>query len=308
MKRDVIVAGELFVDLIMGGFEFWPEPGKEAFAREFHREIGGGAAITACGLAQLGMRTSLLGVVGEDAGGWMVEQMSRRSVETRDIHFDANEPTGFTVAVTAPGDRTFLTYGGANRGLRAALMRAALEKHFLHTRHVHLACAPDLDTAAELLRHIHNSGCTVSLDVGWQEKWLSDSRARDLLPLIDVFLPNELEARQMTGQQDAAACLREFQAAGAGIVALKLGSQGSALLSSGEVLFVKAPEVTPIDTTGAGDCFDAGFLSAWLNGDSPETCLRAGNICGALSTEAYGGIAGFPSPERLKQELKTCAK
>jgi sugar/nucleoside kinase (ribokinase family) len=310
LTSDVIVAGELYVDLILSGFDFWPQPGKEAIASEFYREIGGGTAITACGLAKLGLRTSILGVLGEDSGAWMIEQLSRRAVDTRDIQFNATEPTGFTVAATSPEDRAFLTYPGANRGLREALMQAAAEKHFAHTRHVHLACAPDLDSAADLFQQIHDSGSTISLDVGWHEKWLSDPRAVELLPLIDVFLPNEVEARQMTGKQDPAACLRWCQEAGARLVALKLGSLGSAVLSAGDVIVVQAPNVTAIDTTGAGDCFDAGFLNAWLNGESPEACLQAANVCGALSTEAFGGIGGFPTPERLKQELKihSCAK
>ncbi len=310
LSTGVIVAGDLFIDLIMSGFDFWPQPGKEAFAREFRREIGGGAAITSCGLAKLGRHTSLFGIVGRDSGAWMLEQLNLHLVETQDIQFDATEPTGFTVVATDPEDRAFLTFAGANRGLHEALIKAAAAIHFKTARHVHLACAPELDSAAELFQQIHNNGCTLSLDVGWHEKWLSDSRAAQLLPSIDVFLPNEVEARQMMGEQDPAACLHRFHEAGARLVALKLGSLGSAILSAGAVVFAEAPKVTAIDTTGAGDCFDAGFLNAWLNGESPQACLQTGNVCGALSTQHHGGIAGFPTPERLKQELKTysCVK
>ena len=119
---DVIVAGELFVDLIMSGFDFWPQPGREAFASEFHREIGGGAAITACGLAKLGSRTSVLGIVGLDNGAWIIEQLQASGVETSDIRFHPTEPTAFTVAATMQRDRAFLTYAGANRGFPAMLM------------------------------------------------------------------------------------------------------------------------------------------------------------------------------------------
>jgi sugar/nucleoside kinase (ribokinase family) len=293
---DVIVAGELFVDLIMSGFDFWPQPGREAFAREFHREIGGGAAITACGLAKLGSRTSVLGMVGLDSGAWIVEQLQRSGVETTDIRFHPTEPTAFTVAATMRQDRAFLTYAGANRGFPAMLMEAGTA----HTRHVHLACAPNLDTAAELVQAIHGKGSTVSLDVGWHEDWLADPRAVALLPFIDVFLPNEAEAARMTGAAEPSGCLRFLEKAGAKCVPLKLGSRGSAILREGEIVFVDAPRVTTVDTTGAGDCFDAGFLQAWLKGRPLASCLKLGNVCGALSTEAYGGIAGFPDWERIQ--------
>jgi len=296
MKRlDFIVAGELYVDLIMGGFDFWPQPGREAFASEFHREMGGGAAITACGLAKLGSSTSIVGIVGKDNGNWMVEQLQGRGVETSDIRFHPTDPTAFTVAATMTEDRAFLTYAGANRGFPAML----LEADTTHAHHVHLACKLNLDTAPNLIRKLHANGNTVSLDVGWHEDWLTDPGALALLPLIDVFLPNEAEAARMTGQADVSECLRFLEKAGAKCVPLKLGPRGSAILHEGEVLFVEAPRVKVIDTTGAGDCFDAGFLHAWKKGEHPQACLPLANICGALSTEAYGGIAGFPDWGRI---------
>jgi sugar/nucleoside kinase (ribokinase family) len=170
-----------------------------------------------------------------------------------------------------------------------------------------LAFPPDLETAAALLALIHSNGCTVSLDVGWHEEWLGDPRSVALLPLIDVFLPNESEAARITGEPDVEQCLRRFESAGAKCVAVKLGMRGAAALMDGEINFVPAPKVTPVDTTGAGDCFDAGFLHAWLNDKPAIRCLATGNICGALSTECHGGIAGFPSADRLEQELKNYA-
>ncbi len=307
---EVMTAGELFIDLIMSGFDVWPQPGRESFAREFHRQIGGGAAITACGLGKLGMPTSVLGVVGLDDGPWIMAQLQRFGVDVSDMLFHPSEPTAFTVVATMPEDRAFLTYPGANRGFPDALMAAATGQRLAHARHVHLAFPPYLETAAELMKTIHRNGCTVSLDVGWHEDWLTDSRAVALLPLIDVFLPNEAEATLMMGSRDPGECLRRFEKAGAHCVPLKLGARGSAVRQDGEIVFAPSPPVTPVDTTGAGDCFDAGFLYARMRGEALVCCLQSGNICGALSTEAYGGIAAFPTKERLQQELKSysCAK
>lgn len=300
---DIIVGGDLFVDLILSGFPSWPQPGTEAFAREFHRDVGGGAAISACGLARLGSRTAVLGAVGHDSGDWVADRLKSAGVITSHVRFDPLEPTAITVAISTPQDRTFLTYPGSNRRFPAMLVEAVSSGQLADARHIHLTWAPDLDTASELFAAIRRQGCSVSLDVGWHEDWLSDPRAIALLPVIDIVLLNEAEARRMTGEDDRERVLHKLASSGARRVALKLGPDGAALLWDGEIMRVKSSPVKPVDTTGAGDCFNAGFLHFWLRGESPLTCLRAGNLCGAASTEAYGGISGFPDPERVKLEL-----
>jgi ribokinase len=303
-RLDAILAGEIFIDLILSGFDFWPQPGQEAVASFFHRDIGGGAAITACGLSRLGTRVGVFSAAGEDTGSWVVAQLSRCGVDASALIFDPVEPTAFTVAATTPEDRAFLTYPGANRCFPAALAAAAAQRRFARARHVHLACAPDLAGIGNLLRSIRRNGCTISLDVGWHEEWLRDPRSLAALAGVDMFFPNEVEALTMTGESDARGALGRFAAAGLSRVVLKLGACGAAMLWDGALSFATPLSVSPVDTTGAGDCFDAGFLHAWLAGAPPALCLQTANICGALSTEAYGGIAGFPAPERVQYELK----
>jgi sugar/nucleoside kinase (ribokinase family) len=300
MTPEVLVAGEIYADLIMAGFDFFPRPGQEAFAREFRREIGGGAAITACGLASLGTRAGLFGICGADHRAWIAERLGAYGVDTSALAEDADEPTGFTVAVTAPDDRAFFTYLGANHGFAAAVQSASFDE----LRHVHLAWAPPGDIASALFDRIHRAGATVSLDAGWHEDWLDHPRALDALRAVDIFFPNETEAARITGEKDPERMLRRFREAGLRGVALKLGANGSQLLLRGTTYEAAPRAVVPIDTTGAGDCFDAGFLHAWLRGESPQRCLDAGNLCGALSTEAYGGITGFPSRDRFLREWK----
>jgi sugar/nucleoside kinase (ribokinase family) len=300
---DVVAAGELFTDLIMTGFDFWPEPGREAFANGFHREIGGGAAITACGLARLGIHIRALGVVGTD-GDWLINELATRGVDTSTVRIDSSEATAFTVVATSPADRAYLTYPGANRGFPATLLEAARAKEFSGARHVHLAYPPALATASEPFAAIHENGCTISLDAGWHEEWLADPCLLTILPLVDIYFPNEAEAERITGESAPREMLRRFREQGVRRVALKLGPAGAGLLWDGEILWSGPRQVATVDTTGAGDCFDAGFLYAWLKGNSPEICLRTANVCGALSTEAYGGIEGFPNPKRLAEELE----
>ncbi len=299
---DVIVAGDVFADLIMSGFPGWPRPGTEAFASEFRREIGGGPPITAAGLARLGSRAAVLGVLGHD-GGWLAEAMRRLHIVESHLCFDETDVTAVTVAISTPDERSFLTYPGANRRLPEKLLEAARSGELGQARHVHLACAPALDCAGELFAAIHGHGSSVSLDTGWHEEWLSDPAALSLLVHCDIFFPNEAEGLRMTGESDPELCLRAFERAGAKRVALKLGAKGAALLWDGEVLRVDPYPVKPVDTIGAGDCFNAGFLHFWLNGAPPVTCLRAAAFCGAASTEAYGGIAGFPDLARVEAQL-----
>ncbi|MDP9147664.1 MAG: carbohydrate kinase family protein [Acidobacteriota bacterium] len=293
---EVLTAGDLFAELVMSGFTSWPpSPGEEVFAEEFCREVGGGAAITACGLAKLGVKVGLVGAVGAADGEWMIERLESQGVNTNAMQRSAQEPTAITVSVSSSTERTFLTYMGANRELSALLKNAGSTGQFRNARHVHLGCAPDPAGVGELFQAIAEAGCTLSVDVGWHPEWLADKRCREALRRVDVFLPNEREAAHMTGEREPSRILEAFRKMGLKIVALKLGAKGAALLWKEEILFCEPIAVTPIDTTGAGDCFDAGFLYAWLRGDDARTCLRAGAICGALSTRAFGGLTGFPT-------------
>ena len=138
-----MVAGDLFVDIILSGFTVWPERGQESVARDYCREIGGGAAITASGLAKLGSHVGVLGVVGSDLGNWMVDRLRAAGIDTSGMSYDLSEPTAITVAVSDAQDRAFFTYPGANRLFPERLMDAANAKLLEHARHVHLACAPD---------------------------------------------------------------------------------------------------------------------------------------------------------------------
>lgn len=302
-KWDIVTAGDVFIDLVMSGFPRWPRPGEEAFASTFTREVGGGAAITACGLARLGLRVAILAVVGAEDGQWVIERLRHRGVGTDLIYRDPTEPTALTVSVSSREDRAFFTYAGANGRLTETLANEDARRHLARARHVHLACALDPDILISLSRDLHRFGCSLSLDVGWHESWLRDRRSLQALREIELFFPNEREAECLTGESEPEAMLRALARGGVPAVALKRGAEGAALLWENELYFVKSHPVVPLDTTGAGDCFDAGFLAGWLGGEPPEECLRRANICGALSTRRLGGIAAFPTPEEVDAAL-----
>ena len=301
---DVMVVGDLFAELVMSGFSSWPgRAGEELFAERFCREIGGGAAITACGLAKLGAKVGVVGVVGETDGQWLIDRLESRGVNTSAIQRSSREPTAITVSVSSAKDRTFLTYMGANRELPATLQQIASRGEFAKARHIHLAFAPKPAEADNLFKEIVSRDCTLSLDVGWHPEWLSDSHSREALRSVNIFFPNEREAALMTGETDPRLILQDFGKMGLRTVPLKLGRAGAGLLYDGTITFCEPVMIQSLDTTGAGDCFDAGFLYAWLRGDMPQNCLKAATICGALSTRCLGGIDGFPTVAELEAQL-----
>jgi len=291
---EVLTVGDVFVDLVLSGFVRWPAPGEEVQAESMSREVGGGAAITACGLARLEVRTGLFAAVGGD-GDWLRERIREHGVDPTPLQIDEAETTAVTVAVSTREDRSFFTYAGANRRLPSLLASGAPGRRLLReARHVHFALPIDPRLLTELAAELRALGTTISLDVGWVEDWLRDPASLAALSSVDLFLPNEREGEAMTGEVAPAAMLARFAAAGARMVVLKCGPQGALACTGGEVVAALPPLVTPVDTTGAGDCFDAGFLAAWRRRLPLTTCLEVGNLCGALSTTVPGGLAGFP--------------
>jgi len=302
-RWDVIAVGDIFLDLIMTGFRTFPQPGEESFAKQLRREIGGGAAITACGLSRLDLRIALLAMIGKDAG-WLIERLSECRVTPDLLLVNQEDSTGLTVSVSTAQDRTFFTYMGANRELQSMLLtNPSIRMGLTSARHVHLALPANPAVISTLAKSLRRAGVSLSLDVGWQPEWLTDRRNLQSLGELDLFMPNGHEAALMTGQSTPEAMLRAFDKAGVRGVALKLGALGSMLLWEEKIYHSTAPALKARDTTGAGDCFDAGFIHAWLAGASPLQRLQSGNICGALSTGQLGGIDGFPTPRLLKASL-----
>jgi sugar/nucleoside kinase (ribokinase family) len=290
---DIALFGPVFVDHVLTGLTRLPGPGEEVFATGYRREAGGGCFNTACGMARLGALTTCFAMAGREDSHWLLERVRGFGVVTDNVRF-TDMPTGMTVAASLPADRAFFTYDGANHDLLNWLESPELPEQLAVSRHVHFACPLPPGIGLSLVRKLHALGSTVSLDVGWQETWLRDPEVWPLLAELDWFLPNEMEARLMTGQSGVADMLREFSAHGAHRVAVKLGAHGAALWNGVDILCQPAITVTAVDTTGAGDAFNAGFLHAFLAELPENICLNRGTICGSLSTRQAGSLAALP--------------
>jgi sugar/nucleoside kinase (ribokinase family) len=288
------VVGEIFVDHILHGFTHWPTLGEEVYCRQYVREIGGGTANTACALAKLGRRTAIFGCIGVEDAAWIRKRLMSFGVAVENL-MTLEAASGVTVGVSTAEDRTFFTFPGVNRELPELLRSPAFHEALTEARHVHFACPILLQDAAALFPKLRAAGCTLSIDPGWHPEWLRAPETAKLLEMVDWFFPNEKEGAWITRFEEPAEILQRL---GSGAV-LKLGPAGAAMLENGSLLTRSAPSVNTIDTTGAGDAFDAGFLDAFLEGGSPAEWLRRGVRCGTLSTRAAGALAGLPERAEL---------
>ena len=299
MKHDVAVVGEIYIDHVFLGLNGWPQPGEEAFARQYYREIGGGAANTACALGRLGRTVNLIGVIGATDASWFERRLAEFGVASDGISTTEGN-TGVTACVSLMGDRSFFSYLGENRKLTDILHSDSVLSSLTHARHVHFAMPLDHALAENLLPLLRSAGCTTSLDVGFQRDWLTSSSALNTFQTVDYFLPNEREATLIAGSE-AYAYLAFARQNNLPRSVIKLGSRGALMQVNGRIYEVASPAVDVIDTTGAGDAFDAGFIDALLDHADPEDCLRRACICGGLSTRKAGALDALPRREELME-------
>jgi sugar/nucleoside kinase (ribokinase family) len=307
MGKRMLVVGELNVDMIVSGLDAFPRLAQEIIAADLQTVLGSSSAICAAGLARLGAEVDLLGKVGEDYFGDLItEELRELGVGTRHVVRDPAVRTGITISLTYAQDRALVTYPGSIAALRLTDIQTSILKEYDHMHvgsyFLQKGLQPGLQDLFELA---HRSGLTTSLDTGWdpEERWGGD-KLLDLLALVDIFFPNEEEARAITGASDAKLALRELGQR-TRLVVVKQGAGGAMALHDGEIVRSPGFKVNVADTTGAGDSFDAGFLFARIvQGQLLEDALRFANACGALSATGYGGTSAQPTLPQVLEMLR----
>ncbi len=290
---DVIVAGDANADLIL--HEVPPlELDQEKLVRDMDLTLGGSSAITAFNLARLGARVGFVGCIGDDFLGRLVEEkLKEAGVDVSRLRRLRGAKTGITVWHTRKLRRAGVTYAGTIERLRAVDVPS---EYLTRARHLHVGAyflQRGLHAgAASLFRRARRLGLTTSLDTNYDpaERW--DSGLREALAATDVFLPNEEEARRITGEKRVEAAARALGRL-ARIVVVKRGARGALVFSNGRGFTTPAPRVRAVETTGAGDAFNAGFLERFLRGASLEECAQAGVRAGARAVMRPGGVAAF---------------
>jgi len=307
---EIIVIGNFVVDLIGKPLDRLPERGRLLILDTLETHSGGNGPNTAGALGRLGGNVAVVGRVGHDLyGRFLLERLNGWGVQTHLVVQDPNAATGITlVAVDHAGERSFLHHFGANADLTATdLPWDAVAD----ARHVHLSAffvLPGLDTpdpatgrppAAALLAEARQRGLTTSLDLCWDRTGGWMKTLRPCLPHVDWMLPSEDEARALTGKDDPAEMASILLDAGCGAVVIKLGERGCYYAGPQGKQWVPAYQVPVQETTGAGDCFVAGFLLGLQQHWDLERSLRFGNACGAKAVSAIGAVTGLDHAETV---------
>ena len=292
---DLLVIGDCNPDVLVLGDDVTPEFGQqEKLVAGISLVIGGSGSITAVAAARLGLRVALAAAIGDDpAGEFMLQQLAAAGVDTSAVVVRPDAPTAMTVALSEGKDRAILTAVGAVATLTAADVPIRL---LATARHVHVSSyflverslGPGL---AGLLTAARASGARTSVDTNWDpaQRW-GDENLRAALAATDLLLPNETEALRLSG---TATLAQAMAALGPGVV-IKLGARGALWAEGNRRWRAEPPPVTPVDATGAGDCFNAGVIAGLLGGLDLAGAIALGCATGAASTQAPGGTAGCP--------------
>lgn len=300
---EVTALGELNVDIILNDIDGFPEMGKEKFAGKMTVTLGSSTAIFAANVACLGARTAFAGMVGRDSFGSLVsESLRAKGVDTRFLIESPDYATGATLVMSYDEDRANLTYQGAmdHMGFDDLNPDIFRESRHIHISSVFMQSALKRDFS-RIFEAAESGGVTLSMDTQWdpKEEWDFDCAA--ILPHVDVFMPNEAELKAITRTDDLSGAISRIRPYLRQVAVIKCGSRGSLLVKKdGEVSEMPSfLNSHVVDSIGAGDSFNAGFIYGYVKGMSLTECQRLGNLTGAVNTTAAGGTGAFTSREAV---------
>jgi len=304
MKKefDVLVAGELNVDIILNNIQAFPEIGKEILANDMSVVLGSSSAILASNLSSLGTRVAFTGKTGKDVFSEIVfGSLNRRGVDCSCVIRDERYPTGATIVLNYGQDRANITFPGAMNhfGIND------IDFEFLsRAKHLHFSSCfiqPEMKKSLpELFRMAKKAGLTTSMDPQWdpEEKW--ELPLEELMPYVDVFMPNIMELKYITGEKTFEDAVRKLSKL-ANILVVKNGEEGAWLWDGKSLSHQPAfKNEQVVDCIGAGDSFNAGFLSEYVKKSSLKKCMETGALMGAINTTQAGGTAAFEDYDTVR--------
>lgn len=303
---DIVTVSDLGADLLLFGKDITPEFGqREKIGDSYCLDIGGSCSIFACQAAKLGLKTATIGTVAKDVMGRLVcERLKEAGVDTAYIK-EKGSYTALSVAHCMENDRAILTFPGTFEEIEyGEIPRQLLES----TRHLHIGSYYLLRKMIpywpEIISIIHKAGGTVSLDTNYdpEEKWALP-QLLEILPMIDIFLPNETELCRIMQETDILRALRKAHER-VRLCVVKRGKDGASSYFKGKEYHWPAETVPVCDTVGAGDTFDAGFLYGYLNGMSLEDCGKIAVFCSSGNIQKQGGVAGQRMLTQLQPKWK----
>jgi sugar/nucleoside kinase (ribokinase family) len=292
---DILIPGSYFCDVIFTGLPTLPILGAELYTKNL-AVVPGGVLNTIIALRRLGVHVGWLGAIGNDFfSQFVLSQAQSEGLDTSLLVHQDTPLQRVTVALSYPHERAFITYADDDP-ITAPILADSLDKvQFKHLHFTGLEIAPETPA---LLRRCHARGITVSMDCQHKPNKINEPLVQESLSLLDIFMPNASEAQQLTDAAnltDAASILTKFVP----YLVVKDGSNGVHSWKDGAYYHHPALQLEVVDTVGAGDVFNAGFLAAYRRGYDVMTCLQWGNIAGGLSTRGHGGVSRAPQLEEL---------
>jgi sugar/nucleoside kinase (ribokinase family) len=292
---DVVVLGELNVDIILNRIEKFPEIGKEILADEMVVTLGSSSAIFASNLSTLGARVAFIGKVGDDGFAKVVKNSLRlKHVDTEQILTSSSFKTGATIVLNYDEDRANITYPGAMNDLTID----DIDFDFIaKAKHLHFSSVfmqPGIKKSiAEIFKKAKSLGLTTSIDPQWDPNETWDFDIEHTMPFLDVFLPNKIELLSITKENTIESAVKRLHPAPKYLI-VKNGNEGS-LCYDGKSLIKQEAFLNNqvVDCIGAGDSFNAGFIKQFVDGKSIKECLTYGSVIGAVSTTGAGGTGAF---------------
>lgn len=303
-KYDLVVVGEINPDLVLSS-KTLPEFGQvEKYIEDYSLSIGSSSVIFACGAARLGLKVAFIGKVGDDNfGHYILDAMQDYQIDLSGVLVSSNIKTGLSVILNNESDRAILTYLGTISELKIDEINKEIVKN---ARHLHLGSYFMLDKLRpdiyKLFQYAKSEGLTTSLDTNFDPLQEWGNGLKETLKNTDMFFPNEREVKSIAGTNDLDMAIQELSDK-VSCIAIKLGSEGAVAVFNKEKITSPALKIKVVDTIGAGDSFDAGFVFGYLNGWSMEKCLRTACICGSLSTRAVGGTSSQATQKELMEYL-----
>ena len=292
---DVATFGDIFADVVIAGPEKNAYGQVETLADTYAVELGGSGPIFASQFTKLGGSVALLTIVGEDPlGDFTLNRLTEIGIDTSLVSRSQNRDTPLGLNISVKGDRSMMTVLGTLEEITPEIIPSGLLDNI---RHWHIAgyfLLPGLlDFWPGFLRELKQKGITCSLDTNWAPggNW---EQVLEILPLVDLFFPNEEEAMAISGKSSYSEAGMALDALGP-LIVMKRGEHGAAVFQDGDEWNATNEDhwqekIEVLDTTGAGDSFDGGFLFEWLNGSELDLCLATGIKCGISNVGGIGGI------------------
>lgn len=304
MTKRVLAVGDVNLDLLFTGLDRIPAAEQETLAEGLEALVGGQTGTVARALSRLGLAVSFVGRVGDDDYGRLaVRALREAGVDVSGVVVDPASRTGTTAVLSTGRQRAYVTFAGSAARVRRS---DVTEGQLSGTDHLHLgsyylqeALRPEMP---ELFREARQKGLTTSLDPGWDpsSKWGAD--IREVLPFVDVFLPNQAEAAAITGAGTTEEALRTLAGACRTIV-VKMGAAGCIGVAGGETCRFPGFRLRVVDVTSAGDVFDAGFLYGFLQGWGLAESMRFAAACGAIAVSRPGSDGVMTGLEEVQRFL-----